>query len=133
MTKEFLGRGWKFPVQVDPKTGRIRMSEYEDDISEAIRIIIQTSRGERMMRPEFGCGLKQFVFSSTDETSLRLMEASVKEAITAWEPRVGDVEVHAEPDRESPEKVLVNVQYVVRSTNNLYNLVYPFYLYEGTK
>ena len=133
MPKSFLGRGWKFPVQVDSKTGRIMMSEYEDDISEAIRIILMTSKGERTMLPAFGSDIHKYIFDLTDETTLRMLEGSISEAIMIWEPRVGDVSVVAEYDQENPEKVNVNVQYVVRATNNLYNLVYPFYIYEGTK
>ncbi|GAA3405707.1 GPW/gp25 family protein [Paenibacillus hodogayensis] len=132
MSNEFLGRGWKFPVQIDKATGRIRMSEYEEDIAEAIRIILGTSPGERVMRPDFGCGMSDFVFGTSDDTTLRLLESSILEAIRAWEPRVGEVDVTAEPDRSNPGKVLIRIRYLVRTTNNLFNQVYPFYLYEGT-
>lgn len=132
MSSEFLGRGWKFPVQVDPATGRIRMSEHEEDIAESIRIILGTSKGERVMRPEFGCGMRDFVFGTTDDTTLRLLEGSVVEAIRIWEPRVEDVEVNAVVDRHDPGKVQLRIRYLVRTTNNLFNQVYPFYLYEGT-
>ncbi|MFX3632995.1 MAG: GPW/gp25 family protein [Candidatus Pristimantibacillus sp.] len=132
MAASFLGKGWKFPVQVDATTGRIRMSEGEEDIEESIRIILRTSKGERLMRPEFGCGLREFVFGTTDETSMRLLATDVQDAIRSWEPRVKDVEVDAEPDNAYPGRVLLKVSYVVRSTNNLFNQVYPFYLEEGT-
>ncbi len=132
MSKEFLGKGWKFPIEVDPATGRIRQSEYEDDIAEAIRIIIWTAKGERLMRPDFGCGIDQYLFESSDDTTLRLIEGEVEEAIRNWEPRVHKVEVHVERDPQHEERLLIHVQYEVRSTNNLYNEVYPFYLYEGS-
>jgi phage baseplate assembly protein W len=132
VSSEFLGRGWKFPVQIDPATGRIRLSEYEEDIAEAIRIILGTSHGERVMRPDFGCGLRDFVFGTTDDTTLRMLESSIVEAIRVWEPRVEEVEVNATPDRTDPGKVQIRIQYLVRTTNNLFNQVYPFYLYEGT-
>jgi phage baseplate assembly protein W len=132
VSSEFLGRGWKFPVQIDPATGRIRLSEYEEDIAEAIRIILGTSQGERVMRPDFGCGLRDFVFGTTDDTTLRMLESSIVEAIRVWEPRVEEVEVNATPDRTDPGKVQIRIQYLVRTTNNLFNQVYPFYLYEGT-
>lgn len=133
MSASFLGKGWKFPVQVDATTGRIRMAEGEDDIEESIRIIIRTSKGERLMRPDFGCGLRDFVFGTTDETSLRLIASDVQEAIRIWEPRVKDVEVEVKPDRQNNGRVLMNVSYAVRSTNNLFNQVFPFYLEEGSK
>ncbi|MBD2867584.1 GPW/gp25 family protein [Paenibacillus arenilitoris] len=133
MAASFLGKGWKFPVQVDATTGRIRMAEGEEDIEESIRIIIRTSKGERLMRPDFGCGLRDFVFGTTDETSLRLIASDVKEAIRVWEPRVKDVDVEVKPDRLNNGRVLMSVTYAVRSTNNLFNQVFPFYLEEGTK
>ncbi|WP_274650195.1 GPW/gp25 family protein [Paenibacillus humicola] len=129
----FLGKGWKFPIEVDGTTGRIKMAEHEDDIAEAIRIILSTSKGERAMRPDFGCGIRRFVFETTDETTLRLLETDVLDAIRVWEPRVHEVEVRAIRDQAAPGRLLLNVSYVVRSTNNLFNQVYPFYLDEGTK
>lgn len=118
-------------MQVDSKTGRIMMSEYEEDIAEAIRIILSTSKGERLMRPDFGCGVQSFVFGLTDTTTLKLFETEVLEAIVAWEPRVHNVEVKISFDPDNAAKLLVNIQYVVRATNNLFNQVFPFYLNEG--
>ncbi len=133
MSASFLGRGWKFPIAVDATTGRFLLAEGEDDIAEAIRIILMTSRGERVMRPDFGCGLRDFAFGTTDETTLRLLETDITQAITVWEPRVTDVEVAARLDPSHPGKLSIGISYVVRSTNNLFNQVYPFYLEEGTK
>ncbi|MEW9700880.1 GPW/gp25 family protein [Paenibacillus sp. SI8] len=132
MSEAFLGRGWKFPIQVDPATGRIRMSEYEEDIAEAIRVILGTTQGERVMRPGFGCGVQEFVFGLTDETTLHLLESSIKEGIRNWEPRVEEVEVEAVPDQDEHGKVMIRISYLVRTTNNLFNQVYPFYLHEGS-
>ena len=133
MSKAFLGKGWKFPVEVDPATGRIMQAHYEDDIAEAIRIIIWTARGERVMRPDFGCGIERYLFEGTSDMTLRLIESEVAESIRMWEPRVDQVEVRAERDDRDPAKLLIHVQYEVRNTNNLFNQVYPFYLYEGTQ
>ena len=133
MDGSFLGRGWKFPVRVDPGTGKILMSEHEEDIHESIRIILHTAKGERMMRPDFGCGVHDYVFASPDSTTMRLMETSIIEAIQKWEPRVHEVQVTIKMDEYEPAKLRINVQYVVRTTNNLFNQVYPFYLYEGSK
>lgn len=131
MSSSFLGRGWKFPIEVDKATGRIRMSDGEEDIRESIRIILGTSKGERMMRPEFGCELRDFVFGVTDITTLRLLENKIKESITIWEPRVEDVKVEVALDDDIPGKLNISITYMVRSTNNLFNLVYPFYINEG--
>jgi phage baseplate assembly protein W len=132
MNGSFLGKGWQFPIQVDKATGRVRMSEGEDDIKESIRIILGTSKGERLMRPEFGCELSSFVFDVTDVTTLELLENKVKDSITAWEPRVGNVSVKAALDDKTPGKLNISISYAVRSTNNLFNMVYPFYINEGT-
>jgi phage baseplate assembly protein W len=132
MEKAFLGRGWKFPIEVDSTTGRVKMSEFEEDIAEAIRIILWTAKGERVMRPEFGCGLHDYVFTTTDATSLRLLASDIEEAIRVWEPRVESAEVEVSLDEQDPGKLLIHIDYVVRSTNNLYNLVYPFYIHEGS-
>ncbi len=129
----FLGRGWKFPVQVDPVTGRIMMSEGEDDIAEAIQIILMTYRGERVMRPNFGSGLNDFVFGLTDPTTLGVLESDIRNAIMSWEPRVTNVTVKVETDQANSEQLWIHIEYAVRSTNNLFNLVYPFYINEGTR
>ncbi len=133
MSNSFLGRGWKFPIQVDATTGRIVLSEGEEDIAEAIRIILWTSHGERVMRGDFGCDVQRFLFESTSETKLRMLETNIQEAIRNWEPRVDEVEVRAVVDRNETGKINVHIQYVVRSTNNLFNRVYPFYIQEGTR
>lgn len=133
MSKSFLGKGWKFPIEVDEATGRIKMSEHEEDIAEAIRIIIWTAKGERVMRPDFGSGIERYLFEGTDDMTLRLIESEVEEAVRIWEPRVTDIEVKAERDPVDPEKLLLHVKYEVRTTNNLFNQVYPFYLHEGVQ
>lgn len=130
MAREFLGRGWKFPVGVDPK-GRIDMSEYEQDIREAIWLILSTAKGERVMRPDFGCGIHDFVFASVNTSNIGLMESSVREALTIWEPRIELKDVSVSTERASEGQLLVSIDYRVRSTNNEFNLVYPFYLTEG--
>jgi hypothetical protein len=128
--KGFLGSGWKFPVQVDETTGRVMTSRYEEDIQEAIRLIVMTGKGERMMRPDFGCGLREYLFQGLDYETVTQMRAEIEDALTEWEPRITEVEVDVEPD---DGKMLIHVSYVVRSTNNPFNLVFPYYLTEGTE
>lgn len=131
--KSFLGRGFRFPVEADPVTGKLETVSYEEDIKQAVYIILMTRKGERVMRPEFGCGIHDFAFGSMDYTSISLMEKSVLEALILWEPRIQDTEVEIRMDEQESGKLLVNISYVVRSTNNPYNLVYPFYINEGTE
>jgi phage baseplate assembly protein W len=129
MAKEFLGNGWKFPVRLNSQ-GMFDMSEHEVCIKESIGIIIKTSKGERVMQPEFGCNICDHLFSNPDPMTLRLMEVSVKEALDNWEPRINLTKVEASLDKSDEAKVLIRVDYTVRSTNNEFNLVYPFYLKE---
>lgn len=129
--KEFLGVGWKFPPEVDPVTGRMQISGYEENVAESIRIILMTRKGERMMNPDFGCGLSKYMFGETDYTTLVQMEQEVEDSIIRWEPRITDLRVHIEVDGKNAAQLNIYVSYVVRSTNNPYNLVYPFYLNEG--
>jgi phage baseplate assembly protein W len=130
MAKEFLGRGWKFPVSIDPE-GKIEMSEYEQDIKEAIWLILSTAKGERVMRPDFGCGIHDFVFASINTATIGLIESSVREALTLWEPRIELKEVSVSAEQADVGKLLVSINYMVRATNNEFNLVYPYYLTEG--
>ncbi len=130
MAKEFLGRGWKFPVNVNAK-GQIKMSEHEEDIKEAIWVILSTSKGERVMRPDFGCGIYEFVFATINTATMAMIEASVREALTFWEPRIELVNVNVSADKAEDGKLLISIDYRVRMTNNEFNLVYPFYLKEG--
>lgn len=127
----FLGRGFKFPIQVDEMTGKMKTSAYEEDIKEAIYLILMTKKGERIMNPEFGCGIYDYAFGTLDYTSLSMMERSIREALALWEPRIIDVEVNLTIDDEKDSCVLISVDYTVRSTNNPYNLVFPFYMNEG--
>ena len=127
--KAFLGRGWAFAVAADAR-GAIAMAEYEEDIREAILIILGTDPGERVMRPDFGAGLRALVFEPTNTNTMALAKHRVEQALVLWEPRIDSigVEVSAQPARGFLE---IDIRYRVRRTNTFYNLVYPFYLQEG--
>jgi hypothetical protein len=126
----FLGRGWAFPIAAGPDGGPAMVSD-EEDIRQAVRLILSTDRGERAMRPEFGADLQAMVFAPLNTTTLSLLRHRVEEALVRFEPRieVAEVRVDAEPAR--PGVALIEVAYRVRATNTFYNLVYPFYLMEG--
>lgn len=133
MANEFLGVGWFFPVKVDGMPGKVAMASHEQDIEQAIRIILYTAKGERVMRPDFGCGIHDYVFASMNTTTIGLMESSVREALIRWEPRIQVISVTVSQDSDSLDlgKLEIGIQYIVRSTNQPFNLVYPFYLREG--
>lgn len=129
--KDFLGVGWSFPIELDQTTGRIKTSSYEEDIKEAIRIIIKTRKGERVMEPTFGCGIQNYLFDVLDYTTMIQMEHEIEEALTLWEPRITNVQVHIESDQKEVGKMNIQIDYIVRNTNNPFNLVYPYYINEG--
>ncbi|MCI8377819.1 MAG: GPW/gp25 family protein [Lachnospiraceae bacterium] len=129
--KAFLGVGLKFPVQVDENTGRMKTSSYEEDIKEAVRVILSTKKGERMRNPHFGCGIHKYAFDSLDFTTRSSIKLEVENALAVWEPRIEDIEVAVQIPREEGV-VLVEISYVVRSTNTPFNMVFPYYINEGT-
>ncbi len=125
-----MGNGWSFEVMPDPVTGKIRMCAGEDDIAQSVRIILNTRRGERAMRPDFGCRLCDFAFEALTQSVRSAMTEEIKSALTLHEPRICDIE--AEIEDYTPEgRVVFSISYVVRATNNPYNMVFPFYLEEG--
>jgi len=129
--KEFLGRGWAMPVDVDPYTGLIAMAQYEEDIRQSMRIILETAKGERVMRPNFGCGIHDLVFEAIDTTALTRIQSEVEEALRRFEARIDVLEVIVDEDATSQGELLVQLEYRVRRTNQIGNLVFPFYYREG--
>src|SRR3954469_19432072 len=124
---DFLGNGWAFPMRISP-SGGIALSRQERDIDEAIRIILSTAKGERHMRPQFGCGIHDLVFASNNPTTQGLVESYVRDAIGWWEPRVEVESVDVSTAGDDGNILLINVHYRIRATNDERNLVYPFYL-----
>ncbi len=131
--KEFMGRGLKFPLQVDPKTGKFAMVSEEEDIAEAIGIILNTVRGERVMRPDFGSNVLDYVFSASSDSMRQSLAFELRETLGYLEPRIDDIEVVCREANELDGAIVVEVSYSVRSTNNRYNRVYPFYRTEGSE
>jgi hypothetical protein len=126
----FLGAGWAFPV-CDTE-GQIDVVGYEQDIHQAIRIILGTNFGERIMRENFGAGLNDFVFLPVTATTLERIRVRVEESLIDWEPRIDVEEVTVTSEPIDRATVLIDVRYRIRSTNTQANLVYPFYLEEGS-
>ena len=127
--KAFLGVGWAFPVSAS--AGEIATAAYEEDVREAILIILQTNPGERMMRPTFGAGLRDFVFEPVNTTTMALVQTRVQESLIDWEPRIDVQSVVVTPSGEL-NTLNIDIAYFVRATNTAANLVYPFLLQEGS-
>ncbi|MGH3943138.1 MAG: GPW/gp25 family protein [Pseudonocardiaceae bacterium] len=144
MTEQgFLGSGWAFPVRLDDDHHVLMTSSGDEAIRQSIWMILGTARGERVMRPDFGCGISDFVFDVHDAGTTHSICEAVREALTHWEPRIEVLDVAAVPDAgdldvggpgmagfdiAAPNRLLIEINYQVRSTNSRFNLVYPFYL-----
>jgi phage baseplate assembly protein W len=125
--KNFLGRGFNFPVKLD-RNGGLAMSAFEENIEQAIEIVIGTAPGERQMRPDFGCRIHDLLFSPANMTTCTQASMYVKESLVMHEPRIKHIEVRAEVDPNADNKLLLSINYTVRASNNHQNMVYPFYL-----
>ena len=124
---DFVGTGWAFPIRTDP-TGRIALVSREEKVEQSIRLILATAPGERPMRPEFGCGIHDHVFASANAATLGRIGYEVRAALKRWEPRVEVRAVEVEPDPGDRSRLLIQVHYTIRSTNDPRNLVFPFYV-----
>jgi phage baseplate assembly protein W len=129
--RDFLGIGWSFPVSIDPLTGDFALSRYDADVREAIRIIIETAPGERVMRPDFGCGIHELVFEEMNETTRFAIEAAVRDALVTYEPRIELLSVSVALRDALAGCLLIAIHYRLRRTNQEDNLVYPFFYREG--
>jgi phage baseplate assembly protein W len=130
MSKRFLGKGWSFPVGVDAG-GKVQYSEGEQKVQESVLVILGTARGERVMRPDFGSRLHELVFAPINSSTKSLIAHYATEALVQWEARIDVLRVAVREEPSSEGKVLVDVEYRIRSTNSIFNLVYPFYLNGG--
>jgi len=130
-TKSFLGEGWAFPLAVRTD-GSVAEVAHEEDIRQSIQIILGTNPGERVMRPTFGAGLRAFVFEPMSTTTLARLRDRVRESLITWEPRIDVERVSITRSESQLGTLLIEIDYRIRATNTRTNLVYPFYLEEGT-
>lgn len=128
--REFLGVGWKFPLQVNAQ-GAIASSRYEQSIEESIYMILSTAKGERVMMPEFGCGIHDIVFSPNNPAVVTMIVDATRRALVSSEPRIDVLTVDAETSEAEPNLLIIRINYRVRANNTIENLVYPFYITEG--
>ncbi len=127
---DFLGAGWTFPVQADD-SGGISLSTRERDIAEAMRIILLTPKGERVMRPEFGCQIHTLIFAPNDATTTGLACYYVSEALAMWEPRIRVLDITPRVETSTPERLDIDIQYEIKATHDRRSLVFPFYRIPG--
>jgi phage baseplate assembly protein W len=129
-SRAFLGVGWGFPLAL-AAGGALASAVYEEDVRQSILIILGTRRGERLMRPDFGAGLEDFVFEPISVATREAIKKRVTDSLVDWEPRIDVTDVAVGSDAPALGRLLIDVRYRVRANNTHYNLVYPFYLQEG--
>ncbi|MFI8327078.1 GPW/gp25 family protein [Streptomyces sp. NPDC085529] len=127
-----LGLGWAAPVAVGP-LGEIEPAGDADKVRQSILLILRTGRGERVMRPDFGAGLDDFLYEPVSATTAELVRHRVEQALVVWEPRIDAVEVAVSASERDAGRLDVEVRYRIRSSNTFYNLVYPFFLHERAR
>lgn len=131
ITRAFLGVGWKFPLQINA-AGGFAVSLYEQRVEESIYLILSTARGERVMLPDFGCGIHDLVFQVNDPRTRTIVVEQVRQALTRYERRIDVLDVSAESAPGQQNLLLIRINYRIRANNAIGNLVYPFYIQERT-
>ncbi len=129
-SRDYLGVGWKFPLQVTPD-GKIARARFEQRVEESIYLILNTAKGERVMLPDFGCGIHDLVFAPNNASTPTRVVQAVRKALIAHEPRIDVLDLDAASTPEQPNLLLIRISYRIRANNALGNLVYPFYIREG--
>jgi len=131
VTRPFLGVGWKFPLQVTPG-GKIARAFFEQRVEESIYLILSTAKGERVMLPDFGCGIHDLVFGINDPRTRSAVVQQVREALVRYERRIDVLDISADSSADQPNLLLIRINYRIRANNAIGNLVYPFYINERT-
>jgi len=129
--KSFLGTGWSFPPEFTKDPCLVKMVSDEEDIDQSLKILLSTRHGERRMQPEYGCNLDILLFEPINTTLLTLVKDLIEKAILYHEPRVDLKKLEIKTDRVTEGLLMIEGEYVIRSTNSRYNLVYPYYLKES--
>lgn len=139
MAKSFLGSGWwfssetgtndelKLEVLPEGQLSLLKLAEYEESVWQSVWLILSTAKGERVMRPDFGCGIYNLVFEMNSASTAGDIAQEVRESLLLYEPRIDVHDIQVQPG-DDPEVLLISIDYQVRATNNVFNLVYPFYL-----
>jgi uncharacterized protein len=130
MAIDFLGKGWRFPIRVNGRGG-LSYASGEQRVAESIWIILSTPLNSRVMQPEFGCSIHEYVFEPNTPNTRALIAQAVQSALLRWEQRIDVLSVRTESHPETPNALLIHVDYRIRANNALNNLVYPFYINEG--
>jgi phage baseplate assembly protein W len=126
----FLGRGWRFPIKPN-SMGMLDLTEQDEPVRNSIFLILSTAPGERLMRPDYGCGIHDLVFQPNTPNIRGTVQALVRKSLIQWEPRIDVLDVRAETEPDQPNQLIIRIDYRLRQNNALFNLVYPFFLRES--
>lgn len=133
--KSFLGTGWSFPPEFHKHANSIgvKMVAEEEDIGESLRILLSTAPGERVMQPDYGCGLHAMVFETINESTVTELKDIIERAVLFFEPRISLDSIDIDTEESLEGKLKIQLNYTVRKTNTRSNIVYPFYYLEGSR
>ena len=130
---DFLGKGWGFPPTFIPSLKGVEMTEKVVDINRSLHILLTTRAGERIMQPKYGCNMDEMVFEPLSTTTKTIIKDKIKTAILYFEPRIDVTAISMDTTNELEGEILIEIEYVVRSTNSRFNFVFPYYINEGTE
>ncbi|MGQ8364224.1 GPW/gp25 family protein [Glaciecola sp. 1036] len=129
----FLGRGWQFPPAFSATSGEVLMSEDEQDIQDSLKILLGTTQGERFLVPKYGMNLQHLLFDNLNTTARTLLRDKIKRTLLVYESRINVIDVFLDDSMLQEGKLVIQIDYVVRANNSRFNLVYPYYLHDGTE
>ena len=132
-SNSFLGRGWSFPPTFNAQMKTVETVEKKDDIEQSLTVLLNTTVGERIMEPKFGCNMEELLFESLNTTTKTLIIDKIRTAILYFEPRIDIGKIEIDPQNELSGELLIEIEYTVRATNSRFNFVFPFYKNEGSE
>jgi hypothetical protein len=131
--QKFLGTGWQFPPRFNASNGKVFMSHGEQDIQDSLKVLLGTTEGERFMVPTYGLNLQEQLFESYNVTARNLLKDKIKRTLLVYEPRINILAIELDENVIFAGTLFIQIDYVVRASNSRFNLVYPYYLHDGTE
>lgn len=130
--KSFLGKGWSFPPTFNKERGEVEMTSKEEDIKQSLEIYFHTKLGERIMRQDYGCIIHEHMFDRLDSSIINVLRFELTQNIGNIEPRITVNQIDIIPIATEEGRIEIKIDYTVITTNIRDNIVFPFYLNEGT-
>lgn len=130
---DFLGKGWSFPPAFNNALHTVEITEKDEDIQRSLQILLTTAVGERVMQPKYGCNMDEMVFESLDTSTKTIIKDKIRTAILYFEPRIDVTSISMNSTNELEGEILIEIEYIVRATNNRFNFVFPYYINEATE